>query len=62
MKISQKKNNKIFKTNNNMVAILSNLSITMHHAFISDKTQMSTFVNYDLDCSKGENVNVVSKI
>jgi hypothetical protein len=45
-----------------MVAILSNLSITMCHAFISDKTQMSTFVNYDLDCSKGENVNVVSKI
>jgi hypothetical protein len=61
-KISQKKDKKIFKTNNNMVAILSKLSTTMCHAFIFDKTQMSTLVNLDSDSLEGENVEVAITI
>jgi hypothetical protein len=45
-----------------MVAILFSLSTTMCHAFIFDKTQMSTFVNLDSDSSEGDIVKVVTTI
>ncbi len=42
--------------NNNMVIVLSNLRITMCHAFIGDEIQMLTIVTFDIDYSKGDNV------
>ncbi len=41
-----------------MVAILFNFSTIMCHAFISNKIQMSTFVNLNLDFLEAENVEV----
>jgi hypothetical protein len=56
LKYLKEKNKKIFKMNNNMVIVLSNLRITMCHAFIGDEIQMLTIVTFDIDYSKGDNV------
>ncbi len=45
---------------NNTVAVLSNLSTTMCHAFISDKFQMLALINLDSNSSEGENAKVVA--
>jgi hypothetical protein len=59
LKYFKERNKYIFKMNN-MVAVLSNLSTTMCHAFIFDKSQMLAFINLDLNSSKGENAKVVA--
>jgi len=56
LKYLKEKNKKILKMNNNMVIVLSNLRITMCHAFICDEIQMPTIVTFDINYSKGHNV------
>ncbi len=43
-----------------MVIVLSNLRITMCHAFICDEIQMLTIVVFDIDSLKGDNVKAAT--